>query len=98
MFANLFIWFRIFEKNKESLYLIYYALYLYLDFLEFLKKEFEIDKDIFCKFIEEKVASFDEKTLEEMLFTLMKKHIGFINFAGAMLGGIIGFVQYFVIS
>ncbi len=50
------------------------------------------------KIVEEKVASFDEKTLEEMLFTLMKKHFGFINFAGAMLGGIIGFVQYFIIS
>ncbi len=41
------------EGNKKLLYLIYYALYLYLDFLEFLKKEFEIDKDIFCKFIKE---------------------------------------------
>jgi len=44
------------------------------------------------------VASFDEKTLEDMLFSLMKKHFGFINFAGAMLGGIIGFIQYFVIN
>jgi len=50
------------------------------------------------KIVEDKVASFDEKTLEEMLFALMKKHFGFINFAGAFLGGIIGFVQYFVIS
>ena len=50
------------------------------------------------KIVEEKVASFNEKTLEEMLFTLMKKHFGFINFAGAFLGAIIGFVQYFVIS
>ena len=50
------------------------------------------------KIVEEKVASFDEKTLEEMLFVLMKKHFGFINFAGAFLGGIIGFVQYFIIS
>ena len=50
------------------------------------------------KIVEEKVASFDEKTLEEMLFTLMKKHFGFINFAGAFLGAIIGFVQYFVIN
>ena len=50
------------------------------------------------KIVEEKVASFDEKTLEEMLFVLMKKHFGFINFAGAILGAIIGFVQYFVIS
>ena len=50
------------------------------------------------KIVEEKVASFDEKTLEEMLFTLMKKHFGFINFAGAFLGAVIGFVQYFVIS
>ena len=50
------------------------------------------------KIVEEKVASFDEKTLEDMLFILMKKHFGFINFAGAALGAIIGFVQYFVIS
>ena len=50
------------------------------------------------KIVEEKVASFDEKTLEEMLFALMKKHFGFINFAGAALGAIIGFVQYFVIK
>ena len=50
------------------------------------------------KIVEEKVASFDEKTLEDMLFALMKKHFGFINFAGAALGAIIGFVQYFVIK
>jgi len=50
------------------------------------------------KIVEERVASFDEKTLEDMLFSLMKKHFSFINFAGAMLGGIIGFVQYFIIS
>ena len=50
------------------------------------------------KIVEEKVASFDEKTLEEMLFSLMKKHFGFINFAGAVLGGIIGFVQYFFVT
>jgi uncharacterized membrane protein YheB (UPF0754 family) len=47
--------------------------------------------------VEERVKNFDEKTLEEMLFSLMKKHFGFINFAGAVLGGIIGFVQYFVV-
>jgi len=50
------------------------------------------------KIVEEKVASFDEKTLEDMLFILMKKHFGFINFAGAGLGAIIGFVQYFIIK
>jgi uncharacterized membrane protein YheB (UPF0754 family) len=50
------------------------------------------------KIVEEKINSFDEKRLEDMLFTLMKKHFGFINFAGALLGGIIGFVQYFVIQ
>ena len=70
------------------------------EIFEFL--EFEVPK-IFLKahidkIVEEKVASFDEKTLEEMLFTLMKKHFGFINFAGAFLGGIIGFIQYFIIS
>jgi len=50
------------------------------------------------KIVEEKVASFDAKTLEDMLFILMKKHFGFINFAGAALGAIIGFIQYFVIK
>ncbi len=50
------------------------------------------------KIVEEKVASFDEKTLEDMLFSLMKKHFGFINFAGAFLGGIIGFVQYLILN
>jgi uncharacterized membrane protein YheB (UPF0754 family) len=49
------------------------------------------------KIVEEKVASFDEKTLEDMLFSLMKKHFSFINFAGAALGGLIGFVQYFFV-
>ncbi|GAX87615.1 conserved hypothetical protein [Lebetimonas natsushimae] len=50
------------------------------------------------KIVEDKINSFDEKRLEDMLFVLMKKHFGFINFAGAVLGGIIGFVQYFVIQ
>ena len=50
------------------------------------------------KIVEERVASFDEKTLEDMLFSLMKKHFSFINFAGAALGGIIGFVQYFIVT
>ncbi|NPA10884.1 MAG: DUF445 family protein [Epsilonproteobacteria bacterium] len=50
------------------------------------------------KIVEDRVKSFDEKTLEDMLFSLMKKHFSFINFAGAVLGGIIGFVQYFVVT
>lgn len=50
------------------------------------------------KIVEDKINSFDEKRLEDMLFTLMQKHFGFINFAGALLGGIIGFIQYFVIQ
>ncbi len=70
------------------------------EIFEFLEKEVP---QIFLKahvdkIIEEKVASFDEKTLEDMLFSLMKKHFGFINFAGAVLGGIIGFVQYFIVT
>jgi len=70
------------------------------EIFEFLEKEVPqiFLKANIDKIVEEKVASFDEKTLEEMLFTLMKKHFGFINFAGAILGGIIGFVQYFIIS
>ena len=70
------------------------------EIFEFLEKEVPriFIKAHIDKIVEEKVASFDEKTLEEMLFTLMKKHFSFINFAGAFLGAIIGFVQYFVIS
>jgi len=50
------------------------------------------------KIVEEKVYSFDEKKLEEMLFSLMQKHFSFINMAGAILGAIIGFVQYFIVT
>jgi uncharacterized membrane protein YheB (UPF0754 family) len=70
------------------------------EIFEFLEKEIPkvfIKADI-DKIVEEKVASFDEKTLEDMLFSLMKKHFSFINFAGAVLGGIIGFVQYFAVT
>jgi len=49
------------------------------------------------KIVEEKVSSFDEKKLEEMLFSLMQKHFSFINVAGAILGAIIGFIQYFIV-
>jgi len=48
------------------------------------------------KIVEEKVASFDEKRLEDMLFSLMQKHFGFINLAGGVLGGIIGLIQFFI--
>jgi uncharacterized membrane protein YheB (UPF0754 family) len=48
------------------------------------------------KIVEEKVSSFDEKRLEDMLFVLMKKHFGFINLAGAVLGGVIGLIQYLI--
>jgi len=70
------------------------------EIFEFLEKEVPqiFLKAHIDKIVEEKVASFDEKTLEDMLFSLMKKHFGFINFAGAMLGGIIGFIQYFIIN
>ena len=50
------------------------------------------------KIVEEKVTSFDEKKLEEMLFSLMQKHFSFINIAGAILGAIIGFIQYFIVA
>jgi len=72
---------------------------LKIEIFEFLEKEVPqiFLKANIDKIVEEKVISFDEKTLEDMLFVLMKKHFGFINFAGAVLGGIIGVVQYFVI-
>jgi len=47
--------------------------------------------------VEDKVNSFDEKKLEDMLFSLMEKHFKFINLAGAVLGGIIGLIQAFII-
>jgi len=50
------------------------------------------------KIVEERVSSFDEKKLEEMLFSLMQKHFSFINIAGAALGAIIGFIQYFIVT
>jgi len=70
------------------------------EIFEFLEKEVPkiFIKAKIDKIVEEKVASFDEKTLEDMLFSLMKKHFGFINVAGAVLGGIIGLVQYFIIA
>jgi len=70
------------------------------EIFEFLEKEVPkiFLKSHIDKIVEEKVVSFDEKTLENMLFVLMKKHFNFINIAGAVLGGIIGFIQYFVIS
>jgi uncharacterized membrane protein YheB (UPF0754 family) len=43
--------------------------------------------------VENKVKNFDEKQLEDMLFSLMDKHFKFINLAGAVLGGIIGLIQ-----
>ena len=49
------------------------------------------------KIVAQKVASFDEKKLEDMLFSLMQKHFGFINFAGAFLGGIIGVIHYYLL-
>jgi len=48
--------------------------------------------------VENKVNNFDEKQLENMLFSLMDKHFKFINLAGAVLGAIIGVIQAFVIT
>jgi uncharacterized membrane protein YheB (UPF0754 family) len=49
------------------------------------------------KIVENKVNSFDERKLEDMLFSLMDKHFKFINIAGAFLGAIIGLIQAFVL-
>jgi len=46
--------------------------------------------------VENKVNNFNESQLEDMLFSLMDKHFKFINLAGAVLGGIIGLIQAFV--
>jgi uncharacterized membrane protein YheB (UPF0754 family) len=49
------------------------------------------------KIVENRVNSFDERKLENMLFSLMDKHFKFINIAGAFLGAIIGLIQAFVL-
>jgi len=63
--------------------------------IEFLEKEsYKIINNLnIGKIVEDKVNSFDEKRLEDMLFSLMEKHFKFINLAGAVLGGIIGLIQ-----
>jgi uncharacterized membrane protein YheB (UPF0754 family) len=78
------------EKIKET---------LKKEIFEFLEKEVPkiFLKANIDKIVEEKVASFDEKTLEDMLFVLLKKHFTFINLAGAVLGGIIGLIQYLIV-
>jgi uncharacterized membrane protein YheB (UPF0754 family) len=67
--------------------------------INFLEKEsYEIIKNLkIGELVENKVNSFDEKRLEDMLFSLMEKHFKFINLAGAVLGAIIGLIQAFII-
>jgi len=48
--------------------------------------------------VEKKVNSFDERKLEDMLFSIMDKHFKFINLAGAFLGAIIGLIQAFILQ
>ena len=68
--------------------------------LNFLENESYkiIERLQIAQVVEDKVNSFDEKKLEEMIFTLMDKHLKFINLAGAVLGGIIGLIQAFIIT
>jgi len=63
--------------------------------IEFIEKEsLEIIKNLkIGEIVENKVNNFDEKQLENMLFSLMDKHFKFINIAGGVLGGIIGLIQ-----
>ena len=72
---------------------------LLLEIEVFLEKELPkiLLKAQIDKIVAQKVASFDEKKLEDMLFSLMQKHFGFINFAGAFLGGIIGVIHYYLL-
>ena len=65
----------------------------------FLEKEsYEIIENLkIGELVENKVNNFDEKQLEDMLFSLMDKHFKFINLAGGVLGAIIGLIQAFII-
>jgi len=66
----------------------------------FLEKEsYKIIENLkIGELVENKVNNFDEKRLEDMLFSLMEKHFKFINLAGAVLGAIIGLIQAFIIK
>ena len=46
---------KYFIEDDEFLQIIYYGLYLYLDYLKFLIKKFDINNEIFCKFIEKEM-------------------------------------------
>jgi len=65
----------------------------------FLEKEsYKIIENLkIGELVENKVNNFDEKRLEDMLFSLMEKHFKFINLAGAILGAIIGLIQAIII-
>jgi len=67
--------------------------------IEFLEKEsYKIIENLkIGQVVENKVNNFDEKKLENMLFSLMDKHFKFINIAGAVLGAIIGLIQAFIL-
>jgi len=43
---------RYFIEDNKFLHIVYYGLYLYLDYLKFLTEEFKINNEIFCKFVE----------------------------------------------
>ncbi|NPA54869.1 MAG: DUF445 family protein [Epsilonproteobacteria bacterium] len=67
------------------------------DILIFLSQpQFIKDLNI-SQLIFENIKNFDEAELENMLFAFMKEHFRFINIAGAVLGGIIGFIQACII-
>ena len=68
--------------------------------IEFLEKEsYQIIENLkIGQIVENKVNNFDEKKLEDMLFSLMDKHFKFINIAGAVLGAIIGLIQAFILT
>ncbi len=68
--------------------------------VSFLEKEsYKIIENLkIGEIVENKVNNFDEKKLEDMLFSLMDKHFKFINLAGAVLGAIIGAIQAFILT
>jgi len=62
--------------------------FLLRDFIyAFINSEIEL-------IIKEKIESLDDNQIEEIVIELMQKHFAFIKFTGAVLGAIIGLVQY----
>ena len=71
-------------ENKEEIISI---------FVNYLEKKVDIKEIII-----EKINNFSLEKIEEIIISLAKKELKHIEYIGAVLGGIIGLVQFFVVT